>query len=275
MHIARVQVDELATPVIALGVDGAWYDVAALESLWGVAPASPSTDFHARVIAARCAGLFELDARLRGGPRPSEARLRAEDMLPLPPCDTDRCALLSLAPYAEIAGTPQFVRGDARTLVGDGQPVAQPPEHRPSVQVGLAVVIAEDLWRASAREAARAILGVTLRVDWGAEAPSTLGPALVVGRSLRDVGGLELSLRAGDVQTKAPAGAWPFLPSESLAFISQHAPLRAGDVIGLGGALPLPVPVAYRQRVTATLAPLLSLSGWATVGPPVADWRLR
>jgi hypothetical protein len=269
-----VQIEEMATPVVALGVDGAWYDVAELEAIWGIKPSISSTEFHTRVVAARCVGLFELDARLRAGPRPAAARIRIEDMLPLPPCDTDGAALFQLEPYSEESAEPRFWRADVRTLVGHGQPVAQPHGHQPTAQVGLAVLLSDDLWRASAREAARAIAGVTLQLDWGPGGPSTLGEALVVGRSLRDVGALSLSVRTNDGEIVVPAGAWRFRPAESIAFISQSAPLRAGDVVGLGGALPAPLSVAIGERVTAKLAPLLRLQGWPTAGPPPVAWRL-
>ncbi len=269
-----MQVEEMATPVVALGVDGAWFDVAALEASWGVRPAVSSTDFHTRVIAARCVGLPELSARLRAGSRPAIAKLRVEDTLPLPPCDTERCSFLQLQPYAQGRGEPKFWRVDARTLVGDAQPVAQPRGHRPMLQVGLAAVLADDLWRATAREAARAIAGFTLQLDWGAGAPSTLGPALVVGRSLRDVAGLSIEVRAGAGVWRAAVGAWPFLPAESIAFVSQRAPLRAGDVVALGGVLPQAIAVNVGERVTATLKPLLRVHGWPTAGPPPVPWRL-
>lgn len=262
----------MATPVVALGADGAWYDAALLEAAWGIQPALETTDFHMRVIAARCLGLHELDARLSAGPRPAAARIQTADMLVLPPCDTDRAALFQLASPPPTRTEPVFWRADARTLVGDGQPTPV-PRGAPSLQVGVAVVIGEELFRATAREAARAIAGFTLQLDWGRDAPSTLGPALIVGRSLRDVGGLEVTVTTGDGKLTAPVGAWPFHPAESIAFISQAAPLRPGDVVGLGGVLPSRLAVDHGERVTATLAPLLRLSAWATQAPEPASWR--
>jgi hypothetical protein len=268
----------MATPVVALGVDGAWYDAAALEAAWGVRPVIESSDFYTRVIAARCLGLFELDARLHGGPRPAGARLQTADMLLLPPCDTDRCAFFRFADYAaQDREEPRFERADPRTLVGHGQPVPLPHASPDpvSLQAGLAVVLREELWRATPREALDAVAGVTLELRWGsAHAPSSLGPALVMGRSLRDMAALELKVSSGAHTVSGPIGGWRFQPAEMLAFASQLTPLRPGDVVGLGGALPSPLPVPHGQRVEATLAPVLRLQAWPTQGPPPVRWRL-
>ena len=265
----------MATPVVALGVDGVWYDVAALQASWGLSPVVGSNEFHTRVIAARCLGLHEIDARLRAGPRPRSARLHEAEMLLLPPCDTDGASFFELAPYALRGEEPHWVRGDVRTLVGDGQPVPLPHGRSPSVQVALAVVVADELWRATAREAAAAIAGVTLQIQWGADAPSSLGPALLVGRSVRDLAPLTLQVRANSGTTAAAVGTWPFQPAESLAYISQTAPLRPGDVISLGGALPEAIPARMSERVSLKLPPFMQLGGWPTEGPPAIDWRLR
>ncbi len=263
----------MATPVVALGVDDTFYDVAALEEAWRLDAVSPGCDFHTRVVAARCAGLHELDARLRASSPPREARIAPDDLLPLPPCDTERCAAFVCRPRAEQGEEPAFERDDPRLFFGVGQPVPHPRDRSPGVQVSLSVLVGDDLFRATAREAARALLGVTLHLDWGPRAPSVLGPALWVGPSLRALERLSLRLNVEERWHEAPALGGPFAPAEVLAYISQHAPLRAGDVVSLGGALPGAVPAPLGLRLTAALPPLLRLTAWTTEGPPPVPWR--
>ncbi len=292
MRIALVRVEELATPVVTLVVDGAYYDVAALESIWSVPPAVEGSGFHARVLAARCAGLQQLDARLRSGHRPTEARLLPGEYLPLAPCDVDRAAYVQMGPYDLADELPAFQRRDSRSLLGDGQPVAFPADvEQPHFEAGLAVVLADDLWRATAREAERAILGITLLIDWTAcpdpwaaapsrpSPPSQLGPELLVGVAGRDIGEASLRLTIGEADREAGrVRAWRFCPAESLAYLSQHLPLRAGDVIGTGcfagGRAPdVGSKLAFGDRVRVTLESRLTLTGWAVPGPALGAWR--
>jgi hypothetical protein len=293
LRIAVVRVAEIATPVVALVVDGAYYDLAALESFWSVRPAVEDCGFHARVLAARCAGLHELDARLRSGHRPTEARLLPGEYLPLAPCDPDRAAYLQMAPYDLADDLPAYERRDSRLLVGDGQPVAFPAGvEQPHYELGLAVVLADDLWRASAREAERAILGYTLLIDWTAcpdpwaaapsrpSPPSQLGPELLVGVRERDIGGATVRVTIGEASHEAGSvGAWRFTPAESLAYLSQHTPLQAGDVVGTGcvpagRATGVDHSLAYGERLRVTLQGRLMLTGWAVPGPAQRAWRL-
>jgi len=292
LRIARVRVDEFATPVVALVVDGALYDVATLESHWALQPPVVGGGFQARVVGARCAGLEELDGRLRAGQRPTEARLLPGEYLPLPPCDPNRAAYVQLAPYGQPGSTPAYQRRDSRSLVGDGQPVAFPAGvDRPRLEVGLAVVLADDLWRATAVEAERAILGHTLVFDWSSEdepwtsscrgpgPPSQLGPELWLGTRLprRALGAVQLAI-AGQLAPAGEVDAWRFSPAESLAYLSQHTPLRAGDVVGTGCLPSGRVPDGQRDlrfgdRCAATLPGGLTLTGWAVAGPPLGSWR--
>ncbi len=257
MRIARVQIEDIATPLVALSVDGAYYDVAALEEIWQ--PARPQVlafgggDFHQRVIAARCAGLDDLEARLLGGRRPSEARLMPGQYLPLPPCDAERCYFVALREAAR--GDLGFALRDARALVGHDQPASLPlsPDEAATVEGRLAVVLADDLWRAEARQAARAILGYSAVLDW--QGAAHLGP--------------ELHTRI-DPRAMARAG-WRFGPAEQLAFASQHLQLRAGDVVAL---CPLwSRPAAFHARVDMCFG-ALALRGWATPAPPPPRWTL-
>ena len=98
----------MAAPIVALVCDGASYDVAALVERWGFGTWGYASDFHTRVFGLRCAGHAEVDARLRAGDRPSEARLWPREMLPLPPCDDERAAYVQLAPYAHPGAEPVF-----------------------------------------------------------------------------------------------------------------------------------------------------------------------
>jgi hypothetical protein len=284
LRIARIQIDEFAKPIVALVCDGAYYDVGLLEKRWGWAGRFGPADFHGRVVGARCAGLEALEMRLRAGDRPTEARLLPGDYLPLPPCDPDRAAYLQLAPYDRADPEPTFERRDSRALIGHDQPVALPSDaESPNTEAGVAVVLGDELWRADAREARRAILGYTLLLDWSAradrwreavrvpDAASQLGPELWVGASMRD---LNAELLQGDA--RRPAGrvdAWRFQPAEALAFVSQHAPLRAGDVVGLGCLLGGRASPAFGEPVALALERGMTLRGWAVRAPEPPDWR--
>ena len=286
MRIARVQIAEVATPVLALVVDGAVYDVTKLELLWGLPADFGGGDFHTRVVAARCAGLAEIEARLTSGPRPSEARLLPGDILPLPPCDTERCSYLQIGPHELGGGEPSFEQRDSRSLVGDGQPVAVALEggQQAALEVGLAAVVGDEIWRAGAREAERAVLGYTLLLDWwdrvdgwtrwrpGARAPSQLGAHLLTGIGFRTLTRAEALLRLPAEERRLDFGAWRYQPGELLAWLSQRVRLCPGDVVGLGRLAPAES-LAAGDRVSLGLTRWLQLEGWATQAPPPGPWR--
>jgi hypothetical protein len=290
LRIARVQIEEWATPVLALAVDGAYYDVAVLEAEWGLSGLFGPSDFHGRVVSARCAGLDQLEIRLLSGQRPTEARLMVGDFLPLPPCEPDRAAYIQMAPYDAGGSEPRFQQRDSRSLMGHDQPISMPhAADAPSFEAGLALLLGDDLWRADAREAARAVLGYSLLIDWtqrparwdepwAADAPSQMGPELLVGPRARDLAKRELCITVdGQSQAVGRIGAWRFSPAESLAYLSQHQPLRSGDVIGVGcfaGGRPQ-APLSYGARVEVSVAKSLSLRGWAAPGPAPLDWKQR
>lgn len=288
MNIVRVRADEMAAPVLALEVDGAIYDVVTLEEHWGVTPWSTSGDFHARVFSARAAGLDSIDARLRSGDRPTAARLLTPDLLPLPPCDTDRTTYVQVAPQRGREGEPRFVVQEARSMVGDGQPV--PLRGGPRVELGVAVLLGDDLYDATPREAARAVLGLTLLADWsprdrwastplGPDGPTQLGPAIVTGLALRDLVQMEAKVQVGDAapQSLGPVGGNGWHPSEVLAFISRAVPLRTGDVVGLGAVAVLAPRFGERLRlsVRGRTRQLGALHGWAVPAPSISGWRLK
>lgn len=280
MNIVRVRADEMAAPVLALEVDGAIYDVVALEEHWGVRPWSTSGDFHARVFSARGAGLDLIDARLRGGDRPTEARLLSDDVLPLPPCDTDRTTYVQLAPLA--LGSPRFVVQEARSMVGDGQPV--PLRGGPRVELGMAALLGDDLYDASPREAARAVLGLALVADWspydrwsappsGPDGPTQLGPAIVTGLALRDAAKMEAKVQLGGAppETLGTVGDDVRL-AERLAYVSRAMPLRTGDVVGLGAVATLELAFGQRMRfwMRGRTRQLGALHGWAVPAPALS-----
>jgi hypothetical protein len=271
LRIAKVQIEDVATPVLSLVVDGAHYDVAALEEIWPIDRDFGGVDFHTRVVAARCAGLDDLDARLHSGSRPTEARLLPGDFLPLPPCDPGRCAFLRVN---EHGGEPKLSRGDSRAFFGDGQPVPVIQAGELLVAAGLAIVLADDLWRASARQAERAILGYTAILQWlGGDKPCSVGPVLLPRRKARDLASLVLSLEHSDRrECGGELGSWPFAPAEQVAFVSQRARLCAGDVIALTPTCLRPV--AFGDRVRLEVPRVLRLDGWATVAPAPPNWRL-
>lgn len=293
MRIARVRLESMATPVLAFVCDGAVYDVAELEAR-SSAPAWGSTDFHTRVIGLSCAGLEPLYEQLRAGERPTEARLPPGTFLPLAPCDTERASYIQLGPYDRAAPTPRFRHQPARALTGDGQPISFPAEApTPDFEAGVAAVLRDDLWRAAAGEAGRAVLGYTLVLDWSAwreepwhgrpawlDAPSQLGPAVVTRDEFPRLAELRARVRVGTDEWNAGlVGDWPFEVAEAIAFISQHVELRAGDVIGvgrfrLGSAGSVGRTLRYNQRVTVSVEGLGELMGWAVRGPAPGAWRL-
>lgn len=282
MQIARARVDERAAPITALVCDGAFYDVAALEERWGWDARGHTSDFHTRIFGMRGAGLAEADQRLRAGDRPTEARVRPDQMLPLPPVDDQRAAHFQLAPSAQASTEPRFELRSARALVGDGQPAPAEPSGL-GVEVGLAAVVAEELEAADPREARRAILGFTLVLDWtradhwqrqrgGREPWSHLGPWITTGDRLREIEAV--AEVAGRRVPLGPVAAGPLQPAEILAFLSQHVNLRPGDVVGLG-ALARLEGIALGDRVRLHARGLGALTGWAVAPAPMPGWRLR
>jgi hypothetical protein len=280
VKVARLLIDDVASPVLALVVDGAYYDVAKLEELWRWARGEAFVDFHTRVVAARCSGLDRIEARLAAGDRPSAARILPGEFLPLPPCDVDRAAYWQGDLYRP-GEHPAFRPQNSRDLVGDGQPAAFPPSSgSPVLEPGLALVLAEDLWRADPIEAARAILGYTLVLDWhvgddaNAVPPSHLGPFLVTRPNVSLIAERQVSLAGDAVERRASKlGSWRFHPAEALSYLSHFVGLRAGDVIGLGTPFGAPSEIGFGAHVRFALEPDVTLHGWAVEGLPLGRWR--
>jgi hypothetical protein len=279
VKIARLQVTDHATPVLALSCDGALYDVVTLERHAGLAEASG--DFFERIVGARGAGLEALHARLLSGRRPTEARLREANVLPLPPFDASRAAYVQLGPADRGGAEPVFQHRDARAVVGDGQPVPVFGEPR-FVDVGLGVVLGEDLDGATPSEARRAVLGYGLLVEWCAEdawasavAPpvAQFGPQLVLAPPER-IEDQRIVLSDGIARRElGPIRARTFSIAESLAFLSHRVALRAGDLVGLGRVADGRHPIVAGQRLQVELPSLGSMRGWAARIPTSDAWR--
>ncbi len=271
MKLARLQVNEMAAPVLALLRDGAFYDVAVLEEMWRLRPTDRGVgSFHARVVASRLNGLEQLDTRLACGQRPTEARLPNAEVLPLPPCAPERGDLLLMSPLLST-GPLRVERRCRRALLGDGHPVLYPTAvSRLRVEVGLAAVLADDLTRASERQARAAVLGIAPLLDWSDAGawhnprwapfpPAQLGPALLVGASMRAALKRSLRVRGGGKDVSLPATV--DIPAR-LAALSRLLPLHAGDVVGLGCLPGGQLDWEYGELLSLSLRGLPPLRGW-------------
>jgi 2-keto-4-pentenoate hydratase/2-oxohepta-3-ene-1,7-dioic acid hydratase in catechol pathway len=298
MRIARVLHEASLTPVVALERDGALYDVAELERQWDTR-FSPDRiggagDFHARVIALACAGLDDLDERLRAGSRPTEARLLPGSFLWLPPCDVDRCAYLQMGPSPRGSGDeePRYWFGNARGLLGHETSVPFPAhEDEPELELGLAVVLGEDTRRATPEQAERAILGYTVVNDWTARQQwkrdraraageirakgfaTQLGPVLVTSSEMGDPTDLTTRVRIEGDEAQPPSlvSASSITIAQAIAYISDQIDLRAGDVIGAGCLVACRVPYGVTAKVA--IERIGVLAGRPVRGPEPIVWR--
>lgn len=259
MKIARLlhEDTEETSPFVLLALerDGALYDVAELERAFDT-PYSPERfalagDFHTRVIALACAGLFELDERLQAGERPSAARVLPGTFSWLPPCDTERALLV------ELREGGAFRLGNARNLGGHATATPFPEgEARPAFTLALAAVLREDLVRATPAEAERAVLGYTILNGWcgrddeardpaaSRRTAAQLGPALVTATEVGELAGLRAQARVDGraVESVVLEGS----PAARLAEVSRWVDLRGGDVIAVplrAGEAPWGAPV--------------------------------
>ena len=292
MRIARILDDRSPLPALALERDGALYDVGELDrrrsardstQSSGRARSSltlPSSDFFTRVIALGGPGLAELDERLRFGDRPTEARLSAGSFVWLPPCDVDRA--LHVVVTADASGHPRCAVGDARGLVGHGEripiPVAGglPAPDDAHVQLAIGTLLRDDLSRATADEAAGAMLGHAIVGLWG-ELSAQLGPVLVTREELAELEVLRAQIRIdGKVVEDGRVGPLPFAVEEAIAFASQRVPLRAGDLITVacaGAAGSQAAPIALGARVDLLIEDLGKLSATPVRGAAPIAWR--
>ena len=290
MRLARLRKADFATPIVALFCDGAYYDVAELEARWFARRPPLGGDFFERVVSRRASGLRELYDRLFLGDRPTEARIVAGEYLPLPPTAVDRCSLFRFGPVDEAPEEPRASVGNSRALVGDGSPAVFGGGGPAACEIGLAVVLAEDMSFATPQEAQEAVLGFGLMVDWhrgprkaeaaegGLGLATHFGPDLVVrDRGTALVAEAMLTVDVGGQQREVVSAVCAFEPSEALSYLSQRCALRAGDVVGLGAMMALeglsfgePVDVSCKVSTWRTRQ---RLRAWAACGAPPANWR--
>lgn len=277
-------------PAVALERDGALYRAAELGRAFG--PGCPAiedgADFHHAVLSLAGEPLRRLDERLLSGERPASARIQPGTFTWVPPCDPRRASLVLGGGLAGAAPgpVPSFRVSSARVLFGHDATVPLPPvapsvlaEPEPlEVDAGVAVVLADDLERATAPEARAAILGYTLLLVWRPGLCAQLGSVLVTSDESGDVSSSRPLFRVGGAMTPATdLRASSFTPAETIAWISHHVPLAAGDVIGVarvagaGGATGVKLP--FGARVEVALEPLGRLSGRAIPGPEPRAWR--
>lgn len=287
-------------PRVALERDGAFYDLETLERTFerdGDDPLGPRvneldapSDFHTRVATLRCAGLYEADMKLLQGRRPSPARIHLDEAMLLAPCDTERAALVSVDTRRLVDGGGPVARlGQARALGGQDALVAVSEGERFRVEVSLATIIGDDLSRASRRDAASAIMGYAILVDWIAESSTgaldelalargrsaTLGPALTGRYAFAKPNMAEAFVTVGGEQRTIGAfGALGLTVEEAVSFASGELELRAGDVVAVGPFAPdSPVFVPLHCDVAVEIAGLGELRGRAVPRRPHTAWR--
>ncbi len=236
---------------MALERDGVLYDVESLERRVGASVEVPcaASDFHGRVVAMGLAGLRELDSALLRGLRPTEARVDLARPRRLPPCETDRAALVHVDAPTDSSEAPSVRLGWARGLAGDGELVGLPrEEERPKVELRLAMLLGEDVHNVDFREARAAILGYALHLDWRTPSDEArdphsttrgilgqLGPHVVAADA---VGRLQ-ALRA-EVVVRGKSYALGTLdrlglaPERALVHASRRFALASGDVVTWG-----------------------------------------
>jgi hypothetical protein len=275
-------------PTVALERDGALYRVSALARAFGprYAALDACDDFRHAVLSTGAEPLYELDERLKAGERPTSARILPGTFTWLPPCDPERAALVLCTPHADAVYTtpPAFHLASARPLLGHDAAVPVAPfAARASgaldAEAMLAVILGDDLSRATASEADRAILGYTLLLAWRPGLAAQLGPVLVTRDEAGDVRSLRTLLRVGGATLPtAEACASPFTPAEAIAWISHHLPLQAGDVIGAGrvrggSASDAGAKLTAGMRVDFAIERLGRLCGRPVDGPEPRAWR--
>lgn len=294
LHDASIDKDGaplLAT--VAIERDGALYGVAALAEALGstcashdagargrrYAMVSDDSDFQHAVISLRGESFRELDERVRAGERPSSARLLPGTFTWLPPCATERASLF--LPSGEDARGPSrgpsFRLGFARALLGHEATVpVLSDEGHVAIACAVAAVLGDDLFRATEREAHDAIFGYTLLLAYEDGLAAQLGPSLVTRDECGPVASLRAQVRLdGQALSVCEVGDRPFSAAETIAWISHHVPLRAGDVIGAAriDASDLRHRVAFGTRVELAVERLGKLAGKPTQGPPMRPWR--
>jgi len=264
-------------PTPALERDGALYRIAELAERLESRGArfAEGGDFHAAVVALGGASLRELDERVRSGERPAAARVLPGTFSWLPPCDPDRAALV-ICDAAMDAAEPSFRLASARSLLGHEATVPC-AFAGPSVAIegSVAAMIGDDLFRASEAEAQGAILGFSLMLAFEGGLGVQLGPSLVTRDEVRSIAGLRAQIRIdGAALSGCALAEGPFSPAEQIAFVSHHAPLRAGDLIRIARVHVHSAPrAAFGSRVDVAVERLGRLTGKTCRGPWMEGWR--
>ncbi len=297
MKVARVLLKSVGRPRAAIERDGVLYDVETLERALAARPADLSrsrsvgelfdpSDFQTRVGTLRCAGLYDLDMQLIQGSRPGVSRLDEADVMRLAPCDTERSAFILVDTHPTRAGGKPICRiGQARALGGQDALVSvEGDDTAPIVEIGVAAVIGDDLSRVTAREAAAAIMGLTIVVDWlgSAERSPTrglhaqAGPTLVSRYAFPNRESAIVTVDSGGERRATGRLADIGLSiEEAIAFASGELALRAGDLVAVG-PLPMPgsaKPLALHEEVVVDIEGLGSLRGRAVPRRPHDAWQ--
>ncbi|NUP06485.1 MAG: hypothetical protein HOW73_10545 [Polyangiaceae bacterium] len=281
MRIARLLLRSSARPRVALERDGVLYDVETLERELGQAVPIPGDpwDFHTRVVALGCAGLAELDRKLLQGQRPSSARIGETGFAMLAPVDTERAAYVHVRPGARELARSLHV-GHAPSIAGNDALVDLPEgDAKPTFELGIGVLVGDELRSATRAEAKQAIVGCAIVVDWSTSAPThlrpaaglrvQLGPVLVPSMALGNIAALRLSARVGEREVAIGSLVDDRATVEDvLVGVSHEVTLRAGDLVGIGpiargSSEALGLPLAMHERLTVSMERVGTLRGSA------------
>lgn len=302
MRVARVFHPASPCPLVALERDGSLYDVAELDRQFCTPPSQrvpfDKSDFHLRVFALRCVGLEKLDDHLRGGDRPTEARLSKGNLLWLPPCSADRAQYIQIdhLPAPEAPNDfPRYHVGNARSLFAHQETVPFPhDEPQPEAEVVIAALIGEELRACSPEEAEDAIVGYSILIRWiaplaekrsgwthGRNFATSIGPFLVTPDEAGSIETLRIRLRvAGEGRELSPAKKSAWSLSEAIAYVSRHMPLMPGDVVGnepLAGTREAlrELGLSFGMTLEVAVERLGKLASRPVVGPELPEVRPR
>jgi hypothetical protein len=256
--------EPLALERCALERDGALYEVTELGRCFGQ-PLVAQASFHELAVGLGADALTRLDERLASGDRPTTARLGEGTFTLLPPLEPSR-ALVALVseerPEGELVSPRVVLEHGCRVVV----PRAR--GGRPLSRAHLAALLAEPVDRATAAEAERALLGVTLALAFGPRGGPTLrvqlGPSLLVREPQSPLErepseGAALTL---EVQGRAHAHRSVELGlrtrlTAAVARVSERTPLEPGDLVAVALGEPLDVEPGEHLRVTLARMPRL------------------
>ena len=189
---------------------------------------------------------------------------------------------------------PSYALGNTRALLGHREVVPFPArEESPDLEVGVAALIGDELYRSSAAEARAAIVGFTVLASWiargeeqraGAFAArardfgAQLGPWLVDAAEVPDLARVAVRVRAAHHGGWVPCGRVgdaPFAIDEAIAFASDHVRLAPGDLVSIGliSASAARLPLAWGADVEVQLEGIGTLVGRPARGPDTIPWR--